>query len=117
MSRRRLGGSRGSRGLGGASPFWGRRGSQWLQELLNLGPRTQLAVEQQHEDVVRNLGVLGQLRRDVQLSHLGQRNLLLYLAPLGEEVLDLLLDRLLARGDGEEQDHFRARLGEQLPGS
>src|SRR5712692_86257 len=75
----------------------GRR--EWFQEFQGFGSRTQFAVQQQHEHVLRDLGILRQLRCDVQLRHLWQRNLLLHLAPLGEKVLYLLYDRLLSCGD------------------
>src|SRR5450755_813059 len=97
--------------------WWRRRGwrRQRLQELQGLGPRTELPVEQEHENVMRNLGILGYLRRDVQLGHFEQRDFLLHLPPLGKEVLYLLRYRLLTRGQRQEQDHLRARLGKQFP--
>jgi hypothetical protein len=57
------GGGRGGRG-------WRRR-SQGLEELKNLRPGTQFPVQQEQEGVVRDLGVFGQLRSDVQLRHFG----------------------------------------------
>ena len=57
------------------------------------------------------------MRGDVQLRHFGQRNFLLYLPPFGKEILDLLRHRLLARGNSQKQDHFRARLRKQFPGT
>lgn len=66
---------------------------------------------------MRNLGILRQLRCNQQLGHFRQWNLLLDLPPLGQIILNLLLDRLLFRGHGQKQNHLRARTAEQLPGA
>ena len=86
---------------------WRRR--QRLQELQRFRPRAQFAIQQQHEHIIRNFRIRRHLRRDVQFRHLGQRNLLLHLAPFGEEVLDLLHDALLPRRHGQKQHHLRTR--------
>src|SRR5205823_4004550 len=124
--RRVLGSSGGrggfSSGFGRASTAWSRRWwrrwrREWFEEFQRLGARAQLAVQQQHEDIVRNFWILRQLRRDEQLRHFRKRNLLLDLPPLGQIILDLLLDCLLLRRDRQEQHHFRARGRKQLPGT
>ena len=43
---------------------------------------------------------------DAQLGHLRKRQLFLHLTPLPEEVLQLLIDRLLPRRQAEKQDGF-----------
>ncbi len=114
----------GSRGGFATSSFRGRwrrrwrgRGRERFQELQSLSSRAQLPIQKHQEDIIGNLGIRRELRRNVQLSHLRKRNFLLDLSPLGEEVLNLLDDGLLARGDREEQNHFRPRRRQQLPGS
>src|SRR5271155_2731063 len=83
-----------------ASTPWRRRWRRWrrcerFEEFQGLRARTQFPVQQQHENIARNLRIFRQLRRDQQLRHFGQWNSLLDLPPLGEEVLDLLRDGLL----------------------
>src|SRR4029077_17243238 len=92
-----------------------RRRREGFQELQCLSARTQFAVEQQHEHVLCNLRILRQLGRDQQFRHLRQRNFLLDLAPLCQEILDLLIHRLLPCCYRQEQDHFWTRAREQLP--
>src|SRR5262245_41869759 len=111
---RRRGSSRGGGSLRGTTALgrrrwrrWGRWRRQRLQKFQSLGSRAQLPVQQQHEDIIGNLRIFRQLWRNVQLRHLRQWNLLLYLAPFGEEILDLLLDTLLPGRDRQKQHHFR----------
>src|SRR5215831_16086517 len=94
-----------------------RRWGQWLQKFQGLGARPQLSIKQQHEGVMRDLGILRQLWRDVQLRHFRQWKPLLHLPPFSKEVLDLLLNHLLPGDDREEQYHLRTGLGEHLPGA
>ncbi len=88
-----------------------------LQEVHDFVVRTELAVHQQQKCLVQNLGVLGKLRGDAQLSHLGKRQLLPHLAPLGHEVLDLLVDCRLPRRHAQEQNVLRRRSTQNLPRS
>src|SRR5208282_2095513 len=117
-SRRR----RNGRSLGSSTPlcrrrwWWRRRWrSQRLQKLQRLRPRSQLAIQQQHEHIVRDLRIRRHLWRDAEFRHLRQRNLLLHLPPLGEEILDLLHHRLLPRRNRQKQNHLRTRRRQQLP--
>ena len=93
---------------------WWRWRRQWLQEFQRFGSRAQLAVQQQHEHILRDLRIFRKLRRDVQFRHLRKRNFLLHLPPFGEEILDLLRHRLLARGHRQEQDHLRPRFAKAV---
>src|SRR5205807_1256854 len=63
-----------------------------LQELDDLCLRTQLVIQQQHEDFFRQLGILRQFRRDAQLRHLGQRQPPPYVPPFSEEIIDAARD-------------------------
>ena len=96
---------------------WRRRRwrSQRLQVFQRLGPRSQLAIKQQQEHIVRNLRICRHLRRDAQLRHLRQGNFLLHLPPLRKETLDLLRHGLLPRRDCQKQNHLRTRRRQQLP--
>src|SRR5271166_971722 len=105
--------NRRSRGLGSSPPLgwrrrwrWRRWGRQRLQIFQRLGPRAQLAIQQKQEDIVCDLRILRHLWRNVQFRHLRQRNLLLHLPPLGEEILDLLRHCLLPCGDCQKQNHL-----------
>src|SRR6266446_2082986 len=95
--------------------WWRRWRRQRLQKLQRLSPRTQLAIQQQQEHIVRNLRIRRHLRRDAQLRHLRQRNLLLHLSPLREEIIDLLRHCLLPRRYRKKQNHLRTRRRQQLP--
>src|ERR1700692_1713913 len=118
---RRYGGRRSTRrGLRTTpAPRWRRRWRRWrrkrLQEFHGLGSRTQLSIEQQHEDIARNLRVFRQLRSDQQFGHLGQWNALLHLPPFGQKVLDFLSDSLMPSGHRQEQNHLRPRRRKQIP--
>src|SRR4029077_5966600 len=94
---------------------WRRWRRERFQELQSLSPRAQLAVEQQHEDIIRDLRILRQLRRNVQLCHFRQGNLLLHLPPLREEILNLLLHALLPCGHRQKQNHLRPCVRQHLP--
>src|SRR6266446_3723506 len=109
--------------LSSSTPLgWRRRRRRWwwrrqrLQKLQSLGSRTQLAIQQQQEHIVRNLRIRRHLRRDAEFRHLRQRNLLLHLSPLRKKILDLLRHRLLPRRDRKKQNHLRTRRRQQLPG-
>ena len=75
----------------------------WLQELHDLRVRTQLAIQQHQERFIQNLLVLRMLRSNTHLCHFRERQLLPDKRPLGQKVLDLLLDRRSPRRDGVEQ--------------
>src|SRR5208282_4704918 len=127
LAARRHRNSRGGRGRRGSSLSssaslrgwrwrrWRRWRRQRLEIFQGLRPRTQLAIQQQHEHVVRDLRILRHLRRDSEFRHLRQRNLLLHLPPLGEKILDLLRHRLLPRRDRQKQNHLGTRRRQQLP--
>src|SRR5208283_3355580 len=96
-----------------------RRWRRWwfirLQEIHHLGMRSQPAVQQQQERLVHHLLVFRELRRDSELCHFREWQFFFYLAPLPEEVLQLLIDRLLLGGEAEKQNIFRRCFGKQLP--
>jgi len=78
--------------------------------------RAELSVQQEHEDALGDGGVFGHRGGDQELGHFRKRNALLHVAPLGEEVPDLVVNGLLLGTDGQEQNGFWARSGEELPG-
>ena len=108
-------------GFGAAPPR--RRGRRWrrrfvgLQELDDLGVVPQFAVQQQQKSLFGNLRIFRKLGRDAHLRHLGKWQLLLHLPPLSKVVLDLLRNRLLARGDIEKQNRLRLSRTQQPPGA
>ena len=94
-----------------------RRRRKRLQELQRLRTRPQFPVKQQHEHIARNLRILRQLRRDQQLRHLRQRNALLHLPPLGQEIFYLLRHSLMPCRHRQKQNHLRPRRRQQIPGA
>src|SRR5262249_50793926 len=95
--------------------WWRRWRRERFEEFRDLGMRPHFTVEHAEEYLVVQARPLRMLRRDTQLGHLRHRQLIFYLSPLAEEILDLLLNRLLTRRQIEEQYLFRFRLAQQFP--
>src|SRR5579884_1201572 len=95
--------------------WWFRRRIR-LQEFYNFIMCAQLAVQQLQEGFILNLFVLRMFRRDAHLRHLWKRQFLPHQRPLGQEVLDLLLNSGRPRCDRVEKQRIRTRGHHELPG-
>src|SRR5215510_7192557 len=86
-----------------------------LQVLHDLVVAAQLSIHEQEESVVQNFLVVRMLGRNPHLCHFRKWEFLPDLRPLGQKILELLLDCRRARGNCSKQYRFGTALHEKLP--